>query len=50
MKDDDFGLRDVKFEKFLGHSCRNVQWACLTFRREAMARERDLNFVQISDS
>lgn len=25
VKDDDFGFGHVKFEKFLGHSCRNVQ-------------------------
>lgn len=42
MKDDDLGLGHVKFGKFLVHSRRTVQWACLKFRTEATTRERDL--------
>lgn len=33
------------FEKLLGHSRKNVQWAFVKFRTEAVARERDLNVV-----
>lgn len=35
----------ITFEKLLGHSCKNVQWAFLKLRIEATAREKDLSVV-----
>ena len=39
------GWGHATFEKCLGHSCKNVQWAFVEFRIEVAARERDLRVV-----